>query len=497
MKKNRFKKIFGTLLLLGALVSCQDNLEMYPVAEFAPGNALQNQAGIEALLFSAYNNYTPGTSARTEILINEVTTDIGRVRIGAVEREMKPFMDFNWDASTNHIDGLMWSRPYIAIRNANTLLDNIDNSDVDADFKRMVIAEARYIRAYDYAYMYKNFGLVPLRTTSDLTVQPKELGLPTEEEFRNFIETELNAAAQDLLPPAQQTQVGRATKGHAYAALTKFLMNTKQWNKVLTATNAVMDLNYYELFPTYRAAFFVENEPQTNPANKEMIVTWSLRNESGGYNNDYQNGAFPPGFRTSDNIPEFEWTTSMANWPTQFSIRDGFVDSFDPNDSRKQTIIENYYNAGGNLVNLRTANTDNSRSLKYFDNNQTGNFSGCDVPYIRYADILLCRAEALNEVNGPTQEAVNLINQVRERAGVTLYTLSDVGSKDNFRDLILKERGWEFFSEGKRREDLIRHGKFLEYAADRGLNTSPEQVYFPYPLSEVDANPALDQRDGY
>lgn len=497
MKKNIFKKIFGTLLIIGALVSCEDQLEMYPVAEFAPGNALQNEDGIEALLFSAYNNYTPGSSVRTDILINEVTTDVGRVRIGAVEREMKPFMDFNWDASTNHLGGLFWTRPYTAIRNANTLLDNIDNSDVDEDFKEMVVAEARYIRAYCYAYMYKYFGPVPLRTTGDLTVQPKELGLPTEEEFRSFIETELNAAAQDLLDPSAQTQVGRATKGHAYAALTKFLMNTKQWSKVVDATQDVLDLNYYELFPEYRAAFFVENEPQTNPDNKEMIVTWSLKNESGGYNNDYQNGAFPPGFRTSDNIPEFEWIVGMANWPTQFSIRDGFLDSFDPVDTRKQTIIESYYNAGGNLVNLRTANTDNSRSLKYFDNEQTGNFSGCDVPYIRYADILLCRAEALNELNGPTQESVDLINEVRTRAKVTAYTLADVGDKATFRDLILDERGWEFFSEGKRREDLIRHGKFLEYAEDRGLTTSPEQVYFPYPLAEVDANSALDQREGY
>jgi len=496
MKKNIFKQIFGAVLIISALVSCENELELYPVAEFAPGNALQNEAGIEALLFSAYNNYTPGSAVRTEILISEVTTDVGRVRIGAVEREMVPFMNFNWDASTNHIDGLMWSRPYTAIRNANTLLDNIENSDVDEDFKKMVTAEARYIRAYDYAYMYKNFGLVPLRTTADLTVQPKELGLPTEDEFLTFVETELNEAAQDLLAPSAQTQVGRATKGHAYAALTKFLMNTKQWSKVLDATKAVMDLNYYELFPTYRAAFFVENEPQTNSANKEMIVTWSLKNEN-GYNNDYQNGAFPPGFKNADNIPEFVWTSSMANWPTQFSLRDGFVDSFDPADERKLAIVEKYYNAGGNLVNLRTANTDNSRSLKYFDNEQTGNFSGCDVPYIRYADILLCRAEALNELNGPTQESVDLINMVRSRAKVTTYQLADVGDKANFRDLILEERGWEFFSEGKRREDLIRHGKFLQYAEDRGLTTSPEQVYFPYPLTEVDANPALDQREGY
>ncbi len=492
---NTIKQIFGVFLLLITLASCVGQLDLAPVDEFAPENALQSEDGIEALLFSAYNGYSLGPTVRTEILVNEVTTDVGLVRVGAVEREMKPFIDFNWDASTYHFEDIFWAPRYSAIRDANTLLDNIENSQVDEDFKNRIIAEARYIRAFEYAYMYRLFGVVPLRTTTDLTVQPKELGLPTEEEFQTFVETELEEAALDLLDPSEQTQVGRATKGHAYAALTKFLMNTKQWAKVVDATQSLMDLNYYELFPDYRATFFIGNEPQNNPANKEIIVTWSLTNED-GYNNDYQDGAFPPGFWKSDNIPEFVWTSSMANWATQFSMRDGFVDSFDPDDSRKKTIIENYYNTAGNLVNLRTT-TDNCRSLKYFDNDQKGNFCGADVPYIRYADILLCRAEALNELNGPTQEAVDLVNQVRNRAKVTPYTLADVGDQENFRDLILKERSWEFFSEGKRREDLIRHGKFLKYAQDRGLKTADYQVYFPYPLSEIDANPTLKQREGY
>lgn len=495
MKNISKKQFLGIILLLILLVSCEKPLNLTPVDEFATENALQTKAGLEALLFSAYFEYSMGPAVRDEVLIGELTTDVGLVRVGAVEREMKPFLSFNWDASTAQFQGLFWAPRYRAIRNANTLLDNINNTNVDEAFKKTVIAEARYIRAFEYAYMYKCFGLVPLRTTTDLTTQPKELGLPTEEEFRNFVETELIAVAQDLVNPSEQTQLGRATKGHAYAALVKFLMNTKQWSKVVDVTKSLMDLNYYALFPNYRAMFFIENEPQNNSANKEIIVSWSLKNES-GYNNNYQNGAFPPGFKKADNIPEFVWTTSMANWATQFSIRDGFVNSFDPNDTRKKAIIENYYNTSGVLVNLRTT-TDNCRSLKYFDNNQTGDFCGADIPYIRYADILLCRAEALNELNGPTQESVSLLNQVRSRAAVPIYALADVGSKDNFRDLILKERGWEFFSEGKRREDLIRHGKFLLYAQQRGLTVSAKQVYFPYPLTEVDANPALKQREGY
>tara|TARA_R110001592_G_scaffold315981_4_gene592164 strand:+ start:2754 stop:4247 length:1494 start_codon:yes stop_codon:yes gene_type:complete len=497
MKKIKSKTIIWVFLIAisFAMLSCENQLELAPVDEFAPENVLQSQEGLESLLFSAYSVQNQGPRLRDEILINEVSTDIGFVRIGAVLREMTPFMDFSWDYATAKFEGNFWAPAYRSIRDANTLLDNIDASSVDASFRKKVIAEARYIRAFDYTYLYKYFGVVPLRITTDLSVQPAELGLPTEEEFRNFIETELTEVVQDLPNPSAQIQVGRATKGHAIGALVKFYMNTKQWSKAVTATKDLMDLNYYELFPNYRATFFVENEPQNNPNNKEMIISFSLINQN-NYNNNYQNGAFPPGFRYADNIPEFVWDSSMANWPTQFSIRDGFVDSFDPNDDRKKAIIENYHNASGALVSLRTT-VDNSRNLKYWDSDQIGNFSGSDLPYLRYADILLCRAEALNEVNGPTQESVDLINMIRDRANVSSYSLTDVGDKDNFRDLILKERGWEFFGEGKRREDLIRHGKFIQYAIDRGLSAQDYQNYFPYPQSEINSNPNLVQRQGY
>jgi hypothetical protein len=75
--------------------------------------------------------------------------------------------------------------------------------------------------------------------------------------------------------------------------------------------------------------------------------------------------------------------------------------------------------------------------------------------------------------------------------------LTNATSKDVFRDLILRERGWEFISEGKRREDLIRHGKFISMALARGVNAQPHQVLFPIPQSEIDANKLAIQNEGY
>lgn len=89
------------------------------------------------------------------------------------------------------------------------------------------------------------------------------------------------------------------------------------------------------------------------------------------------------------------------------------------------------------------------------------------------------------------------MNRVRTRSIDDPYTMAEIGGKEEFRDIILQERGWEFYSEGKRREDLIRHGKFIEYALERGLDASAHQNVFPYPQSEINANPALVQHDGY
>ena len=90
---------------------------------------------------------------------------------------------------------------------------------------------------------------------------------------------------------------------------------------------------------------------------------------------------------------------------------------------------------------------------------------GNDWPEIRYADILLSKAEAMNELNGPSQEALDLWNMIRERAQVPLYTLNDVPSKEVFREKILEERSWEFAFEGKRRQDEIRHGVMISTSA--------------------------------
>ncbi|MEX2594855.1 MAG: RagB/SusD family nutrient uptake outer membrane protein [Anditalea sp.] len=130
-----------------------------------------------------------------------------------------------------------------------------------------------------------------------------------------------------------------------------------------------------------------------------------------------------------------------------------------------------------------------------------GNEHGNDEPEIRYADILLSRAEALNELNGPNQESIDLINQVRLRAGLSseLLAVGDFSTKEALREHLLNERAWEFYGEvGIRREDQIRMGTFISSAIERGhTNAQPFRVVFPIPQAAIDADPNLVQNENY
>ena len=154
-------------------------------------------------------------------------------------------------------------------------------------------------------------------------------------------------------------------------------------------------------------------------------------------------------------------------------------------------------NSNGETIDLSPPN-DNPRPFKYWPADDiAGPSYGNDIPVIRYADILLARAEALNRLNGPNQESIDLINEVRERAGLDDLVLTDFGSAEALNEAILIERGWEFYLEGIRRDDLIRHGEFISRAQERGNPAQPHHVRYPIPQFALDANPVLEQNDGY
>ncbi len=367
------------------------------------------------------------------------------------------------------------------------MLDNISNANISDDQKNGYIAEARFIRAISYYHLYTAFGPVPLRKSTNDSLH---LSRATKEEMESFIESELLAVSSVLPDPGKEEEYGRANNGAAQSFLVKFYLNTKQWQKCADMASNVMNKNYYQLYPDYFNLFHIENE-----MNKEFI--WVRQATPSGPGTQWCNKTWPPGF-AQDPISGLNFQSNWLNFGAQYSNQDSFFNSFAASDARKKLMLTQYINSAGKTIMLMTT-PNNTRSLKYWpDPNAIGGFNGNDLPEIRYSDILLSRAEALNELGGPNQESIDLINLVRARAGVSDLLLSDFASKIDLRDQILKERGWEFYSEGLRREDLIRMDKFIENAQARGhASAKSYMVLFPIPQQAMDSNPDLVQNPGY
>lgn len=482
--------LYCTLVSLILLVAgCKDNpLQERPYSQIAPENLFESEGGVRSLLASAYANAS--FMQRTRInQLNEWMTDISWQTGGGENRQAVLFINFTWDPTDGSINN-WYNNHYNGIRDANTLIDNIDVAQISQSKKDQFVAEARFIRAFCYFQLYKKFGPVPLRTSTQDTL---ELTRASEQQMRTFIETELREAI-DNLPEPGGVEYGRATTGAARGVLTKFFLTTKQWQKTADMAQEVMDMGDYGLYPDYASMFNVENE-----GNQEMIWVFTA-DPSVPPANNIMNGTQPPGWQ--------EWPKTglqklpnWNNWASQYRIRDAFYDSFDPDDERLEPFMTEYVNANGDTVNLRDT-PDDIRAFKYIPTAAAqGNFYGNDWPIIRYADILLSRAEALARMNGVNQESIDLINQVRNRAGLTgsdEVSMADFSNEQALLDHILDERGWEFYYEGKRREDLIRFGEFIDRAQARGVaNAQPFRVRLPIPQPAMDSNDKLVQNDGY
>jgi hypothetical protein len=491
MKKNIKYLVMSLCLASSAgLTGCKDFLKEEVFSQLAPENYLKTKEGLTSVLHETYAKASNMNSNNSIYVLGpqEFMTDVLYQSGDNVEATIRNFREYNWEPTMDFLTQ-NWDSYYQCIRNANILLENIPTSTLSASEKVMYEAEARFLRAVSYYKLYFFFGPTPLRTS---TTQALSLARASEEEMKQFIATELKFAADNLPNPGSEVQKYRAHKAAANGYLLKFYLNTKNWAEANTVSSHFLN-NYknYSLFPEYKDLFKVENEN-----NSEYIwVRPAIASSDRITANSWSNVSFPDNFKSS---PEtgLAFKSSWLNWPNEFRIYDDFYATFEASDKRKDLMITYYINTSDQRIELK--GNDNIRSFKYWpDQNHVGAAHGNDIPELRFADILLSRAEALNELNGPSSEALTLINQVRSRAGLEGLKLENVGTKEQLRNLILKERGHEFYNEGHRRMDLIRTGQFISNAQARGKNAQNHHLVFPIPQVVIDSDPAIIQNPNY
>ncbi len=385
-----------------------------------------------------------------------------------------------------------WTLAYKGINNANFAIGGIPSVKASETFKNQRIGEARYLRGMLYFDLVRWFGDIPLILTLNGDIRPRRN--PKAEVYAQIIE-DLNFAAQNLPESyAAGNGLGRATKGAATGLLAKVYVTQGEWQKCIDQCNSVINSHKYELYNDYSVAFWVPNEN-----GKETL--------------------FSVGFGTANNSISF-WEAGQFNvrlLPKQLTgqipgvnaqgwhvATQNLYDSYNAQDRRREvTLLTSIQNLDG------TTTTVEPHIQKYWDKVHeplAGN-TDHDFPYLRYADILLMKAEALNELNqSPNADAYAAVNQVRKRARfngtIELPILPDLQglSYQAFKDALLLERRWEFVAEGQRWFDLVRFNKLetLVPIAKPGVLPQAFHKLFPVPQNEIDLNQnLLPQNNGY
>ena len=386
----------------------------------------------------------------------------------------------------------LWRGPWPGILRCNVILQQVPAMDIDKDIKDRSLGEAYFLRAHYYFILVRYFGDVPLiLEPQDPEGDIRPFRTPKDQVYQQIISDFKNAI--ELLPPRENytgSDIGRASKGSAVGMLAKVYLTLGQWQNVVDLCNQVTSLGY-ALNTNYADNF---NPSDKNTVESLFEVQYS---SNGGYD-----------FWSNEN--QSSWTSTFTGPRGADMVAGGwgwdqptqeFMDSYEAGDLRKDVTVlyqgcpqfdgmdyESSFSYTG--YNLRKFLVPKSIAAS-FDN------SPMNFPVLRYADVLLMEAEALNELNRTT-EAEAPLNEVRTRAGLAaVHGLS----KDDFRDKVLHERRMELAFEGQRWFDLIRvdNGKYgLDFLHSIGkLNAAEKHLLLPIPQKERDTNPNLTQNPGY
>lgn len=502
------KRIFKSYIILGLagclmLSSCEDALETKIFSDMTPENFFKTEGDIKAGVTGLYLPCTTnwgyadgGTGGWYNALWNAdinayypaglLSTDEGRAYSAGNAYEDFTIGPSSAGALRNTYNVLRF------VARATDIIAQIESSPVSDDIKRLYIAEAKTLRAYYMFVILDWFGPTNVKldpaTLNDNTILPR----PDYATYIGYIESDLNDAVATAAFPDRYNndagQWGRMSKAIAYGIQMKLYMHERDWAKVKVATEQLMGMGF-SIIPNYEDVF---NVSRTN----EHI--WSAPSNSAS-DNFYVTEVLPADFKRGynlDNEPYIRGNEEsyLAGWQA-YCMRWEFYDTFANNDVRKKSILDHYETSGGS-VKTRSEMLG-AIPIKFTDTQFALWGIMKDQPIIRYAEVLLSYAEAENNLNGPTPAAIAAVEQVTSRAGVSIPA-SALASAAAFNDFLLAERGRELYCEGQRRQDLIRHNKYIQSAVSRGKAAQEYHVLYPIPQNVIiESNGILEQNTGY
>lgn len=502
--------------------SCTD-LEPDVFSDLTPENFPVNEGEVISSYLSAYTQLYKFQEHNSYNSMQEVASD----EIMIPQRGSDWFDGGLWLRAHRHEstadDGVYnnaWIFLYQGALQCNAVISLLKGTDLvtEAD-KAQFIAELRSLRAYWYFQLADSYGDVPLVTDeSDPSIT--EPAATSRADVFNFVVSELNAAAPDLSRSTGTDTYGKINFWANRAFLSRVLLNaevqtgTAQWAAAEAAADEVINGGQYNLTSDYFENFDPDNDNGFESTSENMWIIPYDAPLGGGQ------GGFNLVQMTLHYSSQQTFNTVDQPWNGYCTLQE-FYDSYEDDDLRKgvsgnQQIRGNFLAGpqfaadgvtpiidaqgddpgGPELVftpeiNAHFPNTfrqAGARVFKYGFADGTPNTLRNDFPIIRYAEVLMNKAEAMRR-QGRAGSSM-FVNMVRDRAG--LDDMDDNMSDDEF----LAERGREFFFEATRRQDLIRFGKYTSPWSFKDQSSDTDQL-FPIPVEQLNANKNLTQNPGY
>ncbi len=492
------------ILFVLAMSGCKDFLNEPLQGTYSNATFYKTEAHALLAITGVYNAASFVSTENNLWVFGDVASDDATKGGLAGDQSDIQFIDeFNYARNNASIEKV-WKRYYEGISRANYLLYYGPTIDMDVSRRNRILAEAKFLRAYFYFNLVNIFGEIPIKLNPPLN--PDDINKPTSSVALVYaqIEKDLKEAIAVLPRVFSGSDLGRAPKGAAWGLLAKTYLYQQQWQSALTAIDSINAIGIYSLQRVYKNNFIDSTQNNTESLFEiQHISGQSPKLDS--YLNQYFSPSKDNGYffdaPLKNFVDEFEKTASDIPDPRlDYSVgRKGQKwvngEEFDP-------II-----SGGPQPPAWSPTGYLSRKhVQPKKEEPLPGYSSMNYVYMRYADVLLMKAEALNEL-GRGAEAQTPLNAVRKRAresylfdkdltgfgAIPAGLLPDVvtANQTNLRTAIQHERRVELGLEFHRYFDLMRYGKQTAEAALGSAGFNYDKRYFTIPQSELDTNPAI------
>lgn len=400
--------------------------------------------GCYAKLQSQVNFYTECCEYRSDNL------SLGAPTAGTQDRYD---IDHFTEKPSNGILSSYWANFNNNVYRCNLLLDQIDGANFAENLKKQYKGEAMFIRALNYFNMYRIWGGVPATKHVVSVAEALKVARYSDEQMFDLIAGDLKEIVDNNYLPEtySSADMGRATSGAAKALLGKVYLTFHKWTEAKDILSQL--IGKYQLVSPIAQVFNVDNKN-----NNEIIFAVHFNKEIEGEGHSYW-------YNLTNASDDTNQTSSLLN-------------TFPTGDARKDLITYVQVEKNVRLMN------------KFYDTKSpTFKTVGNDQILLRYADVLLMYAEALNEIQYDASEgslALKYLNAVRQRAGISNLTVKQLPTQEKFRKGILVERQREFPYEGQRWFDLVRMGFAKSVMAENGVEIKDYQLLFPIPQQEIE-----------